>query len=270
MGEASGEVVVSVCMATHDGARFLPDQVHSILDQLGPCDELVIIDDASSDATRDYLSTLVDPRVRVVLNKVNRGYVRTFEEALGLARGRFLLLSDQDDIWTPNHVRLLVEALRENWVAATNLATLGGPVGIRGPLWQSDWTLRAKDSSRHVRNIIGILAGNRPYYGCAMGIRSDAVTAGALPMPMFLNESHDLWIALFGNINGSMRHIEARTVLRRLHENNQTPARPRGPAKVIASRLRLLACIAIILARRLRRSPVQTPSESARRQVGHQ
>ncbi|MDO4242251.1 MAG: glycosyltransferase [Actinomyces sp.] len=236
---------VSVCMATYNGERFVAEQIGSILPQLAPDDELIVVDDASSDSTVSVLEGLArhDPRIRVTARTDNRGYVRTFEEALSLAGGDLLLLSDQDDVWTPDHVEVLVNALEGAEVAATNLGTLGGPDAIRGPYGQADWHLRAADSHRAWRNVLGVLAGNRPYYGCAMGVRAEALARGLAPFPGFLGESHDLWIALYGNLRRSVCHCPQRTVLRRFHESNQTPNRPRGVRAAIGSRLLLLRCI---------------------------
>ena len=243
---------VSVCMATYRGAEFIIEQVTSILDQLGDDDELVIVDDASPDNTVELLRQLDDPHIRLFARDHNLGYVRTFAEALGHARGEFRLLSDQDDLWTPDHVELMVAALSEVEVVATNLGTLGGPDAIRGPYGQADWRLRAADSTHHLRNVVAIWAGNRPYYGCAMGLRATALRT-ALPIPKFMTESHDLWFALYGNLARSIRHLPQRTVLRRFHGDNQTPNRPRGFRTVLAARLRLVRCT-WLLARRVRLS----------------
>ena len=243
---------VSVCMAAHNGSRFVEEQLSSILDQLGPHDEVIVVDDASTDTTADVVAAVADPRVRLVRAPQNRGYVRTFEAALREARGRYVFLSDQDDVWRPGRVDAMRAALDESLVVATNLSTLGADDAIVGPFGQPDWRLHAADSSRPLRNVLGILAGNRPYYGCAMAVRSEALDL-VLPFPSWLNESHDLWIALAGNLSRSMRHLEVRSLERRLHGGNQTPNRPRGPLTVLRSRLMLLRAIAELLRRRLSR-----------------
>lgn len=252
-GVESARPRVSVCLATFNGERWVAEQLASILTQLGPADEVVVVDDASSDGTVAAVRAVGDPRIVVEARAENRGYVRTFEEALRLARGTFLLLADQDDVWLPGRVEAMVEALGRTHVVATNLATLGGPEAIRGPYGQSDWRLRASDSGRGLRNVAGVLAGNRPYYGCAMGVHRDALAAGLLPFPTFLHESHDLWLALYGNLIGGMTHLELRSLARRFHDTNQTPNRPRGVVAALRSRLLLLRCIASLLARRSRR-----------------
>jgi len=236
-----GEPRVSVCMATYDGARWVEEQLASILAEIGPDDEVVVVDDASHDDTVALVRAVDDPRVRLVAQERNRGYVRTFETALGLARGRYVLLADQDDVWEPGRVDALVDALGTVDVVASNLSTLGGPDAIRGPYGQRDWRLRSADSGHHVRNVLGILAGNRPYYGCAMGVRREAL-ARVLPFPERLTESHDLWIALYGNLAGSITHLDRSTVRRRFHGDNASPDKPRGVAAVVRSRLLLARC----------------------------
>ncbi|GIG39636.1 glycosyltransferase [Cellulomonas phragmiteti] len=250
-GVDRGAARVSVCMATFRGARWVEEQIASVLAELGPDDELVVVDDASDDATPQVLEALRDPRVRVLPQSVNRGYVRTFEAALQAARGDVLLLADQDDVWVPGRLARMVDDLAAGDVVATNLATLGGPDAIPGPYGQRAWRLRGKVGGRGARDVLGVLAGNRPYFGCAMGVRREALDV-LLPFPDFLVESHDLWIALYGNLTGSMVHDETVSVLRRYHEDNTSPARPRGVRAAVGSRLLLLRCL-VELGRRVRR-----------------
>ena len=98
---------LSVAMATYNGAQFINEQIRSILPQLGDHDELVIVDDASSDNTVELVGAFADSRIVLARNEVNRGYVRTFERALALARGEVILLSDQDDEWFPGRVEAM-------------------------------------------------------------------------------------------------------------------------------------------------------------------
>lgn len=241
---------VSVCMATYDGARWVGEQLDSILADLGPDDEVVVVDDRSGDGTVDVVRARRDPRVRLVVRDRNGGYVRAFGTALGAARGRFLLLADQDDVWVPGRTEALVAALGEASVVASNLATLGGPDSIRDPRGRPGWRLRADDSRRPVRNVLGVLAGARPYFGCAMAVRREVLDV-AYPFPSWLRESHDLWFALHGNLSRDLLHLEQVTVLRRYHDDNASPDRPRGVRAALSSRLLLLRCL-VELARRRR------------------
>jgi glycosyltransferase involved in cell wall biosynthesis len=242
---------VSVVMATYNGVAYVEEQIASILEQLHPRDELVVVDDASTDATADVVAAIGDPRIRLVRSLENRGYVRTFEAAIDASSGEAVLLADQDDVWLPRHVEALAEALRDHRVAASNLRVLGTGAGLQGPTGKVGWELRARDEDRTLANLGGVLAGVRPYYGCAMAVRRDALDT-ALPFPHWLTESHDLWLATYGILAGSIAHVEEPTVLRRLHADNQTPVRPRGVVAALRSRLMLLRAV-VELRRRISR-----------------
>ncbi len=69
---------VSVCLAACNGARFIGRQVQSILDQLGPADELIVVDDASSDDTVAVVESFSDHRIKLIRQRRNRGVVATF------------------------------------------------------------------------------------------------------------------------------------------------------------------------------------------------
>lgn len=252
---------VSVCMATYNGAAYVEEQLASVLTQLGDADEVVVVDDGSSDDTVAMIRAVGDPRVRVLESDQNAGYVRAFERALTQARGDYLLLCDQDDVWRPGRVAAMVEALADAHVVAANLGTLGGEPRIRGPYGQEDWHLRAAHSRRHRGNIVGVLIGNRPYYGSAMGLRREALTR-VLPFPAFLVESHDLWIALYGNLARSITHLELRVTDRRLHTSNASTAAPRAHTTVVRSRILLVRSLRE-LRRRVRRDDESTGGNDA-------
>lgn len=244
-------------MAAYRGEKFIGAQIASILEQLGPADELVIIDDASPDGTVRVIREIEDPRIRLIEQPQNAGYVRTFERALREASGEFLLLADQDDLWAPGRVDAICEALGEADVVASNLDLLeASPAGerssgvpISGPLGIREWRLPRVGTRAPIRNSLGVLAGVMPYFGCAMGVRR-SFAATVLPFPSWLSESHDLWIGLAGNLSGRMAHITDVTTYRRLHDDNASPAQPRSLGLVLRSRVLVLRMILTALRRR--------------------
>lgn len=230
---------VSVCMATYNGAKYVREQLESILAELHPDDEIVIVDDASSDDTLAVIDGIDDPRISVYPNPHNLGYVRSFERAMMLATGDVLMLSDQDDIWIPGRRDALVAATMTRPIAASNLVldTTGEP--LRSPISGRPWALRAASGSERVRNELRILAGDAPYFGCTMAVRRSALPL-VLPFPASLTESHDLWIATVGNAAGALIHVEQPTLRRRIHADNASSPRPRGVLAALGSRWLLI------------------------------
>jgi len=235
---------ISVCLAAYNGAEYIGDQIASILQQLAPDDELIVIDDASTDNTVAVVNQFNDPRLKLIKHQTNAGYVKTFQEALQAAQGEYLFIADQDDIWLPGRVAAMCRALDTSDVVATNLAVLDPDnyanvgKGLPGPFGQSDWHLKRADAQKNFRNLLGIYAGNRPYYGSAMALRKEALRT-ILPFAKYLPEHYDLWIAIYGNLARSISHLELRSVAHRFHGANDTPNRPRWHL-IIWTRARLL------------------------------
>lgn len=237
---------VTVCMATFNGARHLKDQIDSILAQLEAVDELLIVDDCSTDDTLNVINGYHDPRIKLVVHQANRRHVKSFEDALAAASNRTILLTDQDDVWTNGRLNFLVSSLtRHNALLVSSIyecMTENGDV-IAGSISR----LPSAYSSRHMANILNIFLGRMSYFGCTMALDSDLLKT-ALPIPDFV-ESHDLWLAMIANLRGRNRHEETVTVMRRLHSINLTPARRRSLLKVLKTRIYFLVSIAIILKR---------------------
>ncbi|UWX96295.1 glycosyltransferase [Arthrobacter zhaoxinii] len=234
---------VSVCMAAYNGAAHIEEQIASILPQLAHGDELVIVDDASTDNTAAVVEALQDPRIKLIRSSTNRGYVRTFEAALAASTGEYVFLSDQDDVWVPGRVESMVAELQHADVVASNFGYFG-----HQPRRIESLRLRSADSSRRWANLLMLWIGVRPYYGCAMAFRG-SIRDVVLPFPAFLVETHDQWIALVGNLRGSMAHLEADTLNRRLHDNNTTPKKARSLLLILRSRIMLARAFVVALMR---------------------
>jgi len=102
---------VTVILPVRDGMPHLGPAVESILVQTFQDFELIVIDDASTDSTPDYLAGLGDPRVRVIRNQRNRGVARSLNKALRLATGHYIARQDADDISLPRRLEKQVALL---------------------------------------------------------------------------------------------------------------------------------------------------------------
>lgn len=102
----------SVAMCTYNGARYIQEQLKSILSQTRKVDEIVICDDGSKDETLDIIqhtAQLSSVTIRVIQNKENLGFFKNFLQAISLCTGDIIFLSDQDDVWRDDKVEKICD-----------------------------------------------------------------------------------------------------------------------------------------------------------------
>jgi glycosyltransferase involved in cell wall biosynthesis/GT2 family glycosyltransferase len=110
--------LVSVLLAVHDDVRFVRLAVDSVLEQTLGDVELIVIDDASTDATPDALAAIADPRLVVLRNEDQLGLASSLNRGFERASGRYVARLDADDIAFPNRLELQVARLRADPRAA--------------------------------------------------------------------------------------------------------------------------------------------------------
>lgn len=94
---------ISVVITTYNGERYLQGQLDSIRDQTLQPDEVVILDDGSTDGTVAYVRSYIEENHlsnwRLIQNETNLGWKANFKKGFDLAQGDLIFPSDQDDIW---------------------------------------------------------------------------------------------------------------------------------------------------------------------------
>lgn len=106
--------LVTVLMPAFNASPYLREAVDSILAQTLDDFELLVVDDGSSDDTLAILRGYDDPRIRVEALPVNQGVTEALNRGLDLARGRFIVRMDSDDISLPARLEQQVRFLDEN------------------------------------------------------------------------------------------------------------------------------------------------------------
>ena len=209
---------ISVCIATYNGSSYILEQIYSILEQLNDDDEIIIVDDSSSDNTLQLLIGINDCRIKIYQNNRNFREIYTFSRAISLAKNDIIFLSDQDDVWIKDRVKLMKAKLLDSnsLLISTNHDLLFLVDRAKFKMYP----LKAIDSNKYFMNVLGIFLGKRDYFGCAMAFKKDLRDI-ILPIPTYI-ESHDIWIALIGNIMRSNIHLEIETLTRKIHSNNAT------------------------------------------------
>lgn len=176
--------MISVCLACHDGLRFLERQIASILPQLGDGDELLVGDDGSTDGTLAWLQGLGDPRIRILTGRCG-GPIPNFERLLGAARGEWLVLSDQDDEWLPGRLAILAEVPDRAMAVLCDAEVVDGNGTLLHPSLLEAHGIR--------QGVLANLCHNR-YTGCCLAIRRSWLPR-CHPFPSGIG-MHDWWIGL--------------------------------------------------------------------------
>lgn len=174
-------------MATYNGSKYLPTQLRSILAQLGPDDEMVIVDDGSVDSTVEVIQGFDDPRIRLYLNSVNIGAVPAFDRALHLVQGDLIFLSDQDDRWHDDKVtriKALFSSQDVDLIVHDARVTDGERV-----IDESLFHL-CNSSPGVIRNIV-----SSTHTGCCMVLKKHVLDS-VLPIPLKKGIFHDAWIGI--------------------------------------------------------------------------
>jgi glycosyltransferase involved in cell wall biosynthesis len=238
-------------MATYNGGKYLTRQLDSILSQIKSKDEVVIVDDCSTDDTVEIIKNYNCNNIKLFLNDRNQGHVKSFEKAIGLASNDIILLSDQDDVWLPERLNKLIDKcyVKKMALLTSNFGLIDeNDLSLPDPKHK----LREIDSNLHIRNIFNIYLGKRPYFGCAMIFRRDLLDI-AFPFPAWV-EGHDVWLALCSNALKSNFHIELKTINRRLHSSNLTSLSRRPFFDIAVTRYRMFMCTITILFRLVQRA----------------
>lgn len=227
-------ISVSVVMAVFNGRHFLPAQIDSILSQLEPQDELLVIDDGSFDGSGEWLASLDDSRIRVYVNPINTGVIKSFERGFSLAKHSILFLCDQDDIWLPEkRSRFVIEFERDPRVlVVVSDAELIDAQGV--VIAPSFMEIRGGFNC----SLLSTLIRNR-YLGCAMAIRTELLSV-ALPIPNSV-PMHDMWIGGLGSTFGKVIYIPIPLIQYRRHSNNVSPDKSQAWSLMLLWRIRLLS-----------------------------
>ena len=104
------ELLVSVIMPACNSENYIAEAITSVLEQTVKNLELIVIDDGSTDGTRNIVEAFVrkDPRVRLVVNEDNLGVAKSRNYGLELSCGQYTALLDSDDYWNKDFLEKMI------------------------------------------------------------------------------------------------------------------------------------------------------------------
>ena len=202
-------------MATYNGARYVREQVETILAQLEPTDELVVSDDSSTDDTVAIVRSFDDDRIRILEGNAFRSPLRNFEHAVRHARGETIVLADQDDVWLPNKLPLVRELFAAQTARPYLVVLDARVVDENGRELSPSVQAKLHAGPGFLKNI-----WTNRYLGCCMAFSRDLLEV-ALPFPPGV-DMHDIWLGQLCERIGKTAFVPVTTMLYRRHAANAT------------------------------------------------
>ena len=211
----NSEKKVSIVMATYNGSLHLREQLDSIYSQTRIPDEVVVVDDNSTDGTLKILDEYHHKYGLLYLkNKVNLGVSRNFEKAICNCCGDYIAICDQDDVWMPQKIEKLLAKLSEiegDKPACVSSKSIAVDKELN-PLGNSFYTY--KDTYSLKDNIFG----SKISQGCSMMFNRKLVDIMApFPQTKFV---YDAYIGLLAACTGYKYNIGEPLMYYRHHQNN--------------------------------------------------
>lgn len=227
--------MISVCMASFNGALYIREQITSVLNQLSEDDELLVADDGSLDSTIAIIESIQDIRLHLISVGGKLGVVKNFERVLAEAKGQYIFLCDQDDIWLPGKVAECLASLEKNILVVTDCKVVDQSLNEISPSF-----FKLRNSGKGVlKNIL-----KNTYLGCCMAFRRELLDV-ALPFPEKI-PMHDMWLGLLAETQGSVLFISQIMSLYRRHDLAASPTAGKSNLSFIKQiwiRVNLTTCI---------------------------
>lgn len=223
---------VSVALCTHNGARHIVEQLESILSQTEPVDEVVVSDDDSQDETLALVRAVFEsarapvPRLRILEHRPALGVSANFEAAILACSNELVLLSDQDDIWLPDRVRLTVDAFerRPEVVLVHADAELVDEAGrtIHPSLLDALEVSPAMREQLRTEGAFDWFMRRNMVTGATAAVRR-SLAQGAAPFPH--EWVHDEWLGLVASATGAIDVLDDPVIRYRQHGANAIGAK---------------------------------------------
>lgn len=207
-----GNETVSVAMCTFNGSEFVAEQLESILSQTYPISEIIICDDASTDATISIIESYCkkEGRIKLYQNEARLGFTKNFEQAIRLSTGTYIAIADQDDIWMPKKIELLIGQLDKDapliYCDSIRFKNEIPTVLKENPLYR-----RFFGSDARKLFLFNTVSGH------AMLFKRSFVS---LILPFKEGLFYDWCMAAIAGCNGGISYCSETLVLQRIHSNN--------------------------------------------------
>lgn len=219
--------MISVAMATYNGQKYIEGQLLSIINQTQQIDEIIIVDDKSSDDTVKIIKKFIIENnaynIVLIQNDENLGYRRNFKKAMSIAKGDYVFLCDQDDIWEKNKVEEMIKLISANpqiLVLASSFVLIDGKSNIIGSDSNNNHGLYIRKVKKETMVSVPFndMLKHNAFQGCSLVIRK---SINILFQSCFTDEIyHDSLINLLASMQNGLYFYNKELFRYRIHEGN--------------------------------------------------
>jgi hypothetical protein len=205
---------VSVVIPTRNREHLISDAVAMALEQRDVALEVIVVDDASTDGTASVLAGIDDPRLRVVSRPQQGRLAAARNSGIEAARGQWVALLDDDDVWSPDKLRLQVAACAETDAGFA----YGGAITVSENLEPLHvWRQPAPDALLRELLVINVL----PAGASNVLVRTDVIRElGGFDVALSHTADWDMWIRLAAASKGAS--VPEVLVAYRLHSGQES------------------------------------------------
>lgn len=208
--------MISVCIPTYNGEKYIKEQLDSILCQLSLDDEIIISDDSSTDKTLEIIKERKDSRIIILQGKFHSP-IFNLENALKKAKGDFIFTADQDDVWLKDRVKKTLACFEKS---SANMVLCNAMIVNEKLQFSKKFFKENKNPLKSPIFFNNLIHNN--FLGCCLCF-DRKILSKVLPFPRKI-AMHDIWIGLVAACMFKCAYIEEPLILYRRHGGNFSTA----------------------------------------------
>ena len=222
---------ISVAFIVYNGSNYMRTQLDSIIAQSYKVDEIIVVEDASTDETVEILNNYSKENPELFFihqNEKNIGSYKSIERAIKTCTGDIIILADHDDYWETHKVASIIKWFEENpkmhgLMSNGLLMDSNGEINSKYFLWDS-MCFPYKNISKSEDLKIYINTIENCATGAAMAFRNN-LSFLHQPFPVIKYFIHDRWLAINLAEQNSLGILDEKLIRYRIHPSQETGGR---------------------------------------------
>lgn len=211
--------LISVLITSYNHEAFIAEAIENVLGQDFDDFELIIIDDASTDSSRQIIQKYAaqDPRIRVILHETTCGISKTMNDGIAAAKGKFIAGNASDDVWVKDKLTKQLAVIKKNEDLV--IWSEGELIDDKGQLLEKNFTeMHRPTSPKKSGDIFEELLGGNYIFGSTLFFKRSNL--GAIRLDEDLAYMNDYKFLLELARNFDFYYIAEPLVKYRIHDSN--------------------------------------------------